>query len=207
MIILSGGFLYFIMKYSLARSKSRSHDGYRSNIAITKGFFNENKSTCIRFSVIDSDLSACSGKDVSATDVAVAVALTQTAAAPVEPQAETLPTAETVEQPPASEAVRIELAPGQTSWYTNGDLNAGSAQYVLSGQAGQQVTFWLTPDPAQDSAALNIHSADGTLQSTSPETYWSSVLPATQDYFIDILNLSNGRCHIPARAGSFASGH
>ena len=136
-------------------------------------------------------LSACSEKDVSATDVAVAVSLTQTAASPVEPQVETLPTAETVEQPPAAEDVRIELAPGQTSWYTNGDLNAGSAQYVLAGQAGQQVTFWLTPGPAPDSAALDIHSADGNRYSTSPEIYWSNVLPSSQDYFIDIFSLSN----------------
>ena len=136
-------------------------------------------------------LSACSGKDVSATDVAVAVALTQTAAAPVEPQAETQPTAETVDQPPAAEAVRIELAPGQTSWVTNGDLNAGSAQYVLAGQAGQQVTFWLTPDPLLEFAALDIHSADGNRYSASPEIYWSNVLPSTQDYFIDIVSLSN----------------
>lgn len=136
-------------------------------------------------------LSACSGKDVSATDVAVAVALTQTAAVPVEAPAEAQPTAETVDQPPAAEAVRIELAPGQTSWYTNGDLNAGSAQYVLAGQAGQQVTFWLTPDPLLEFAALDIHSADGNRYSASPEIYWSNVLPSTQDYFIDIVSLSN----------------
>ena len=133
-------------------------------------------------------LSACSGNKNLNQDIAVAVALTQTAAAP--------PVEQQPEIQAVTDAVLIEFQSGSTTWYTNADLEAGaSAHYILSGLAGQQVTAWLTPDPAPDgsnlNAALNITSADGQLHSTSPEVYWSTVLPSSQDYFIDITSFSN----------------
>jgi hypothetical protein len=144
-------------------------------------------------------LSACSGSANSNTDVAVAVALTQTADAPantaVALQPEASATPEVAVQAPSTDAVRIEFQPGATTWYTNGDLAAGaSTRFALAGLQGQQVTIWLTPDPAPDGtnlyAALNVSGADGQSFSFSPEIYWSNVLPATQDYFIDVTSLS-----------------
>jgi hypothetical protein len=151
-------------------------------------------------------LAGCSNNQSSTTDVAVAVALTQTAAAivaPTEaaavPQAEQQPEAtaeaEQAVQAPAADAARIEFQSGATTWYTHGDLAAGaSTRFVLAGFQGQQVTIWLTPDPAPDGtnlyAALNISGADGQSFSFSPEIYWSNVLPTTQDYFIDVTSLN-----------------
>jgi hypothetical protein len=144
-------------------------------------------------------LSACSGNGNSNTDVAVAVALTQTAAAPVNTavalQPEASATPEAAAQSPSTDAARIEFQSGAATWVTNGDLAAGaSTRFVLAGLQGQQVTIWLTPDPAPDGtnlyAALNISGADGQSFSFSPEIYWSNVLPTTQDYFIDVTSLS-----------------
>ncbi len=144
-------------------------------------------------------LASCSGNGTPNTDIAVAVALTQTAAGPVNTAApqiiEVTATTEAVPKPIPMDATRIEFPTGKTTWYTNGDLAAGaSTRFVLAGLQGQQVTIWLTPDPAPDGtnlyAALNISGADGQSFSFSPEIYWSNVLPATQDYFIDVSSLS-----------------
>ncbi len=145
-------------------------------------------------------LASCSGSGSQNTDIAVAVALTQTAAVPpantpVPQEIVSSATSETVPQSTIPDAGRIEFPTGKMSWYTNGDLAAGATtRYTLSGQAGQQVSIWLTPDPATDGtnlyAALNISGADGQAFSFSPEIYWSNVLPTTQDYFIDVTSLS-----------------
>ncbi|MBN2115711.1 MAG: hypothetical protein JW730_04030 [Anaerolineales bacterium] len=147
-------------------------------------------------------LSACAGQQNTDTNVAVSVALTQTAAAltaapqgaaPTQPDLQ--PAATTAPQPPAADAVRIEFQPNTTSWYTNGDLAAGaSAHSVLTALRGQQMTLWLTTEPASDPvtpyATLVVTGADGQVFTTGPGIYWSGVLPVSQDYFIEIRSLA-----------------
>jgi hypothetical protein len=148
---------------------------------------------------------ACSGQGNSDANIAIAVALTQTAAAPATveqpnaaPQAPaeqptTAPQASA--QPAMTGANRIDFQQNTNTWYTNGDLEAGaSQQFALAGQAGQQVTIWLSTTPVSDSAnlyaALNITGADGQAFSFSPEQYWSIVLPTSQDYLVEVRSLS-----------------
>lgn len=139
-------------------------------------------------------VTACAGQTNPEADVATIVALTQTAAAPLDQAGTTGSQAEL--QPVAMDgAVRIEFQPNADTWYTNGDLAVGATtKYALAGQAGQQVTIWLSTSPEADSAnlqaALNIMGADGQLFSSSPEQYWSVVLPTSQDYLIEVRSLA-----------------
>lgn len=140
-------------------------------------------------------VTACAGQANSEDDIAAIVALTQTAAVPAA-QADANAVAQPALQPVALDGVaRIEFLPDAIAWYTNGDLAVGaSAQYALSGLAGQQVTIWLSTSPESDSAnihaALNIIGADGQAFSFSPEQYWSMVLPTTQDYLVEVRSLA-----------------
>jgi hypothetical protein len=164
-------------------------------------------------------VSACAGKQNADTNVAVAVAvaLTQTAAAPaIMPPAATpdsaVPMAQTQaastpaslpevtatqanSQTQAAGADRIVFQPNTTYWYTNYDLAANATvRSVLAAKKGQQMTIRLNTEPVSDAsniyAGLYITGADGTVFTTSPETYWSAVLPASQDYYIEVRSLT-----------------
>ena len=92
------------------------------------------------------------------------------------------------------EVIRIQFQPNATSWYTPGDLapNA-SIRFVLYALKGQQMTVNLTTEPVSSAnpyAALYILGADGQVFTPSPTTSWSSVLPASQDYYIEVRSMS-----------------
>ena len=93
--------------------------------------------------------------------------------------------------PPAAEEaepVRVEFPAGTISTYTPGDLPAGGVmRFVLWAMEGQQMTVSVSTEPA-DSAILIIWGADGTvlLSDHAGAASFIGVLPASQDYFIDI---------------------
>jgi hypothetical protein len=95
---------------------------------------------------------------------------------------------------PASTA-RIQFQPNATSWYTNGDLTPmASMRFVLSAMQGQQMNVNLTTAPDSSStpyASLYITAANGAvLTPPSPTLSWTGVLPASQDYYIEVRSLS-----------------
>lgn len=125
------------------------------------------------------------------------VAATSTVAAPQPPvEQPTLTPQATAPSVVGADAVRIEFLPETpATWHTSGDLDAGAVRrFVVAGLAGQQLTIWLSTEPAADSAnlyaGLNIIGADGQAFSFSPEPYWSAVLPTTQDYLIEVRSLA-----------------
>ncbi len=147
-------------------------------------------------------VSACAGS--TDTNVAVSVSLTQTAAALAPatqgavPQgaAPTQSNPQAGAQPPAADAIRIEFQPNSTSWYTNGDLDTKMVRhFVLSAFKEQQMTISLTTEPASSGAtiyaALGLSGANGEVFIHSPQTSWSGVLPASQDYYIEIISMSD----------------
>lgn len=92
-----------------------------------------------------------------------------------------------------SDAGQIQFQPNATTWNTPGILQPNTAiRFTLSAAQGQQMTVWLhTEPPSEDvpQAALMITGADGQVFTPAPSTYWSSVLPASQDYSIEVLSL------------------
>lgn len=94
---------------------------------------------------------------------------------------------------PKTEPERITFAPGAISSEVQGTLAAGGlAQYVLSAMAGQEMTVYLlTDNREEENAALVIWGADGTvlISDHAGATTWTGVLPATQDYYIDVSSL------------------
>ena len=151
-------------------------------------------------------VSACSGKDNSAVQVAVAVALTQTAAAPTTaPQAATTQaTATAVPQilttqaavAPQDDVVRIQFEPNSINWHTKGDVSPKTTRhFVLSAFREQRMKIFLITEPAWSAthltAAVSLTGANGEVFIHSPQTYWGGVLPATQDYYIDVVAMSD----------------
>jgi hypothetical protein len=91
---------------------------------------------------------------------------------------------------PQTETSRIQFQPNSTSWYTNGDLApSGSIRFVLSAMQGQQMNVNLSTEPAA-SAAMTISGANGAGYTFNPTTSWSNILPASQDYYIDVFSTS-----------------
>ena len=91
---------------------------------------------------------------------------------------------------PQTETSRIQFQPNSTSWYTNGDLApSGSIRFVLSAMQGQQMNVYLTTEPAA-SASMTISGANGVGYTFNPTMSWSNVLPASQDYYIDVFSTS-----------------
>jgi hypothetical protein len=93
-----------------------------------------------------------------------------------------------------ADATRIQFQPNATCWYTPGDLapNA-SIRFVLSAMQGQQMNVTLITEPASNAttyATLIISGADGMVYTSNPTTSWSSVLPASQDYYIEVRSMS-----------------
>ncbi len=142
-------------------------------------------------------LAACGGQaNTDRVPPTTVITATATVAAPQPPPEQPTVTPTATAQPVVSaDATRIEFQPEAISWYTNGDLEAGAVQrFVVAGLAGQQLTIWLFTTPPADSAnlyaGLNITGADGQAFSFSPESYWSAVLPTTQDYLIEVRSLA-----------------
>ncbi len=101
----------------------------------------------------------------------------------------------TVKMPPLAtpEAKRIQFQPGSTGGTTHGDLPAKErARFVLRAAAGQQMTVTLTTGAEDIDSYLYIWSADGSVFTlTAPSKEWSGLLPATQDYFIELVSVSD----------------
>lgn len=101
----------------------------------------------------------------------------------------------TVKMPPLAipEAKRIQFQPGTTGGTTRGDLPAkGNQRFVLRASAGQQMTINLSTETEGVDSYLYIWSADGTVfTNTAPSKEWSGLLPATQDYFIELVSASD----------------
>jgi len=84
---------------------------------------------------------------------------------------------------------QIQFQPNSTSWHTNGDLNPKTTRrFALYAQKGQQMIVNLVTDPAA-SAAVGISGADGKVL-TNPNNSWSGTLPASQNYFIDVIAMT-----------------
>ncbi len=86
---------------------------------------------------------------------------------------------------------RIQFQAGSDMWYTNGSLSPNqSIRFSLYAMQGQQMTVNLSADPYL-SADVTVTAADGSLPlPVSPMTSWSSVLPTSQDYFVEVRSLS-----------------
>lgn len=89
--------------------------------------------------------------------------------------------------------IRIQFPPGGTAAREGGVLLADSVQrYVLTALAGQtmDVAVW---SPGND-VLLGISGADGQVlkHSAVDGPAWRGVLPATQDYFIDVVATGSG---------------
>ncbi len=101
----------------------------------------------------------------------------------------------TVKMPPLAtpEAKRIQFQPGTMGGTTRGDLPAkGNQRFVLRASAGQQMTINLTTETEGADSYLYVWGADGTVfTSTAPSKEWSGLLPATQDYFIELVSASD----------------
>ena len=91
------------------------------------------------------------------------------------------------------QATRIQFQPGTTGWYTPGEVPArGKLTFVLSAQVEQLMTIDLITNPAETGAFLNIWSPDGVnYTSVAPTQSWSANLPATQDYYIEVVSVSD----------------
>jgi hypothetical protein len=91
---------------------------------------------------------------------------------------------EIVEQP----AERITFEPGAISAYVNGNLNPSSSQrYVLRAMEGQEMVISLFNAPPHQGLVV-IYGEDGTvlISDHAEATFWSGILPATQDYYISV---------------------
>jgi hypothetical protein len=100
----------------------------------------------------------------------------------------------TLKLPPLTppDATRVQFQPNTTSWYTPGDLAPNTKiRFVLGALAGQQMTVNLTTVPPENAACLYIWGADGTVYTLmDPTLTWSGILPASQDYYIEVRSIS-----------------
>ena len=93
---------------------------------------------------------------------------------------------------PELQPTRIQFQPGATSATVTGHVVAyGADLYVLRAMAGQTMDVLLT-SPAID-VLLEIWGADGTVlkRHVDGETYWTGLLPVTQDYFIKVVSFGS----------------
>jgi putative hemolysin len=92
------------------------------------------------------------------------------------------------------EPVRIQFASGAISAQVQGDLAPNEVdRYVLNAMAGQEMRLNLSTGAAGDPAAiLVIWGADGTvlISDHADATAWVGLLPATQDYYVDVRSLA-----------------
>lgn len=115
-----------------------------------------------------------------------------------------------------TDAGPIQFQPNTISWYTPGSLLPNTAiRFGVSAMKGQQMSVWLTTEPASGDvplASLYITDASGQVYTPSPTLYWSSVLPVSQEYSIEIRSLAQEEINysisveIPAEAIDPANG-
>ncbi len=100
----------------------------------------------------------------------------------------------TIKMPPVDQpaATRVQFKANTTSGSTQGDLPAGGRQcYVLRAMAGQQMDIIMETASDEGDSYLYIWSADGTVYTQSSKgKQWSGMLPATQDYYIELVSTS-----------------
>lgn len=111
------------------------------------------------------------------------------------PSADCIATSQASSNPQTNpDRIRIQFQPNTTSWYTNGDLSPNaSIRFVLSAMQGQQMNVNLITEPDSSVipyASLSISGADGVGYTFKPTTSWSGILPVSQDYYIDVLSMS-----------------
>jgi hypothetical protein len=95
------------------------------------------------------------------------------------------------EQVPDGTAQRIRFARGATSATVHGDLVPnGVDHWVIEVGAGRMMTVNLMPDTGD--AILVIWAQDGTvlISDHAGATSWSGVVPHSEDYYIDVRNVS-----------------
>jgi hypothetical protein len=92
-------------------------------------------------------------------------------------------------QPPvASSPVRVQFAPGSSSWSISTNLQAGgSSAYILGAAKGQIMTVTVSTTPA-NSGTLYIRTADGIILQQRAYPEWTMQLPASQDYVVGVDN-------------------
>jgi hypothetical protein len=103
----------------------------------------------------------------------------------------TIPPADTPSEPVAQ---RIQFAQGAISAELSGSLPGnGAARYVLGASAGQRMNVVLTDTGPDVNAVLVIWGADGSVLQTDHAgvTTFSGMLPATQDYYIDVRSVTS----------------
>ncbi|PKN99280.1 MAG: hypothetical protein CVU42_08495 [Chloroflexi bacterium HGW-Chloroflexi-4] len=85
--------------------------------------------------------------------------------------------------------------PGSTFIQTPGDLQPYSAiRFTVSALKGQQVSMWLTTEPALIDlplATLTIMDGSGTVLTSEPLVYWSQVMAADQTLTVEIKSLAS----------------
>lgn len=154
----------------------------------------------IGLGILLSFLTGCSGNP-PATPTAVPPTMvppTATISSPVETDiptpVATEVTSQILEAGLIQDGGRIQFASNTTSWYTNGDLAPTSAiRFTVAAMQGQQMNIWLTTDPATGEdplASLNITDANGQVFTPDTVAYWSSILPTSQDYFVEVRSLA-----------------
>ncbi|MHB8089426.1 MAG: hypothetical protein ACYDH2_14385 [Anaerolineaceae bacterium] len=93
-----------------------------------------------------------------------------------------------------TDAGPLQFSAGATFMQTPGDLQPYSAiRYTVTALQGQQISMWLTTEPASVESALatlTIMDSAGTILTSEPLTYWSQVLPVDQTYTIEIKSLA-----------------
>ncbi len=88
----------------------------------------------------------------------------------------------------STQSERIQFSPGAISSQVQGSLGVDEwDQYVLTAMAGQEMIVRLY-NPEATSAILIIWGDDGTvlISDHAGATDWTGILPATQDYYIDV---------------------
>ncbi len=93
-----------------------------------------------------------------------------------------------------TDAGPLQFNPGTTFMQTPGDLKPYTAiRFTVSALKGQQVSMWLTTEPAPVEsllATLTIMDGSGTVQTSEPLVYWSQVLTSDQTLTVEIKSLA-----------------
>lgn len=104
---------------------------------------------------------------------------------PVPPTATPLPP--TLTPTPASAIERILFAPGATQTTVEGHLTVnGTKVYVMDVAAGQFIEMSATVGAMGQGLRFSIVGADGTVVRAMGEAYVRTVVPSTQDYYIEL---------------------
>ncbi len=96
--------------------------------------------------------------------------------------------------PPKTEPARIQFAAGAFSTGITKTIHPNEIHpYVLGAMQGQTMTVTLHKNPDVD-GLLTIWGADGTvlISDHADAVSWEGTLPATQDYYIDVLSHDSG---------------